>query len=98
MSKTEEYLIKMSKYVPNEGKDPLDIEFGRRLKEIIQKRDMQQKAAIIDLKWTNSTFYSYSSGRKRMRVDRFAQLVDRLGLTQSEVAYLLETYLENSDG
>ena len=88
----------LRKYRKNEGKNPLNIEFGRRLKEILDKRDMPSKAAIIDLGWSKSTFYTYSSGRRRMRVDRFAQLIERLSLTMSEIAYLCEPYWRDYNG
>ena len=94
MTKKEE----MAKYKPNQGNDPLDKEFGLRLREVLKKRGMPQKAAIADLGWKYSTYYGYSSGRKRMRIDRFADMVYKLRLTQSEVAQLLSVYWEEENG
>lgn len=93
MTKREE----LEKYKANQGNDPQDKEFGLKLREVLKKRGMQQKAAIVELRWAKSTFYGYSNGRKRMRIDRFADMVYKLRLTQSEVAELLSAYWEEDD-
>ena len=87
-----------TQYVRNTANDPKDKEFGRRMKELIKKRGLKNVQAIDILGWTYSTFYSYYCGRKRIRINRLAQLVDKLSLTQSEMASLLEIYWEDEDG
>ena len=87
----------MAQYKANQGNDPLDKAFGLKLREVLKKRGMPQKAAIADLGWKYSTYYGYSSGRKRMRIDRFADMVYKLRLTQSEVAELLSAYWEEDE-
>ena len=88
----------LAKYKPNQGNDPLDKECGRRIIELIRKRGMKHKDAVAVLGWTTTTLYSYTSGRKRLRINRFAQLVDGLQLTQSEMFQLLEVYMEEDNG
>ena len=88
----------LAKYKPNQGNDPLDKECGRRIIELIRKRGMKHKDAVEQLGWTTTTLYAYTSGRKRLRINRFAQLVDGLQLTQSEMFQLLEVYMEEDDG
>jgi len=94
MTKSEQ----LAKYIPNQGNDPLDKECGRRIIELIRKRGLKHKDAVKILGWTTTTLYSYTSGRKRLRINRFAQLVDGLQLKQSEVVYLLEVYWEDDNG
>ena len=87
----------LAKYIPNQGNDPLDKECGKRITELVKKRSLKSKDAAAMLGWSASKFYTYASGRKRLRINCFAQLVDRLSQNQQEVAYLLEVYWEEDD-
>lgn len=78
-------------------KRPVDIEFGKRLKEVLKKKRLTQREANALLGWSRLLMYYYTSGRKQIRIGRFAELVDKLSMTQGEVAYLLEPYWEDED-
>lgn len=78
-------------------KRPEDVEFGKRLKTLIKKKGLTQANANIVLGWSRTLIYYYTRGRKQIRIGRFAELVDKLSLTQREVAYLLEAYWEDEN-
>lgn len=80
--------IKRSK----DKKEPKDVDFGERLKVLLKKRNLKQIDACKVLGMSTTTIHFYTTGRRQMRVGRFAELVDKLSLTQGEVAYLLEAY------
>ena len=80
--------IKRSK----DKKEPKDVDFGERLKVLLKKRNLKQIDACKVLGMSTTTIHFYATGRRQMRVGRFAELVDKLSLTQGEVAYLLEAY------
>lgn len=79
-------------------KEPKDIEFGTRLKVLLKKRELTQLDACEVTGFSTTTMHFYATGRRQMRIGRFAELVDKLSLTQSEVAYLLEAYWGEEDG
>lgn len=86
--------IKRSK----DKKEPKDIEFGKRLKVLLKKRELTQLDASKVVGYSTTTMHFYATGRRQMRVGRFADLVDKLSLTQREVAYLLEAYWGEDNG
>lgn len=85
--------IKRSK----DKKEPKDIEFGTRLKVLLKKRELTQLDACQVVGISATTMHFYTTGRRQMRVGRFAEFVDKLSLTQGEVAYLLEAYWGEDD-
>ena len=78
--------------------EPDNIEFGKRLKEILTKRGMTQTEVGKIMGWSRCMIYYYTIGRKQMRIKRFAELVNKLSLTIAEVGYLLEAYWGEDDG
>ena len=86
--------IKRSK----DKKEPKDIEFGKRLKVLLKKRELTQLDACQVTGLSTTTMHFYATGRRQMRVGRFAELVNKLSLTIAEVGYLLEAYWGEDDG
>ena len=79
-------------------KEPKDIEFGTRLKVLLKKRELTQLDACQVTGLSTTTMHFYTTGRRQMRVGRFAELVNKLSLTIAEVGYLLEAYWGEDDG
>mgnify|MGYP002516846586 CR=1 FL=1 len=65
---------------------------GQKISPVFMKRNLKQIDACKVLGMSTTTIHFYATGRRQMRVGRFAELVDKLSLTQGEVAYLLEAY------
>lgn len=76
-----------------------DKEFGKRLMELIQNHGMDQSSLCNAIGISRTTMHYWVTGFRNMRVKNFALIVDALGLTTMETAYLLEAFwMEDEDG
>lgn len=73
---------------------PQDIEFGRRLKKICKDHHITQTDLCNITGLSKTMIYRWTNGGAVMKVHSFGIIVDALGLTAREVAYLLEAFWE----
>lgn len=73
-------------------------EFGDRFKYLLEKHNITQSGLCKISGISQSSMYYWANGIKNMRIKNFALIVDALGLTAREIAYLLEAFWEEEDG
>ena len=67
-------------------------EFGMRLEKLIRKRNISQTELSVMMGYSKPAIHHWLYGVCEMRVSTFAQVVDALQLSATEIAYLLEVY------
>lgn len=79
-------------------KNPQYIEFGKRLKTVLKDHHVTQKRLCQITGLSITMVGKWVGGLAIMKVHTFATIVDALGLTAMEIAYLLEAFWEDDDG
>lgn len=85
---------KASKQFP---KNPRYIEFGKRFKKVLKDHHITQKRLCQITGLSITMVGKWVGGIAIMKVHTFATIVDALGLTAMEIAYLLEAFWEDAD-
>ena len=67
-------------------------DFGMRLEKLIRKRNISQTELSVMIGYSKPAIHHWLYGVCEMRVSTFAQVVDALQLSATEIAYLLEVY------
>lgn len=80
------------------GMNPQYIDFGERLKKVLKDHRLSQKSLCQITGLSKTMVYKWTNGIAIMKVHTFAIIVDALGLTAMEIAYLLEAFWEDDDG
>ena len=77
---------------------PVDkTEFGIRLEKLIRKRNIRNREFARQIGYSEPAIHHWIYGLCEMRISTFANVVDVLQLSASEIAYLLEPFWENED-
>lgn len=92
-----EYYKGLEKGAAKRKPDPINAEFGRRLKEVFEKHGVSQKGVCRITGLSNTLMHFWANGYKTIRISAFAQIADKVSLTTSEIVYLLEPYWEDED-
>lgn len=79
-------------------KNPQYIEFGKRLKKVLKDHNITQKRLCQITGLSITMVGKWVGGLAIMKVHTFATIVDALGLTAMEIAYLLEVFWEDDNG
>ena len=72
-------------------------EFGSRLEKLIRKRNISNRDFSRKIGYSEPAIHHWIYGLCEMRISTFANVVDVLQLSASEIAYLLEPFWENED-
>lgn len=92
-----EYYKGMENGAAKRKKDPINEEFGRRLKEVFKKHGMSLRSVCEATGLSKTLMNFWANGYKTIRISAFAQIADKVSLTTSEIVYLLEPYWEDED-
>ena len=76
-------------------KPPNKSEFGIRLEKLMRKRNISQTDLAMMIGYSKPALHHWLYGLCEMRISTFAQIVDALQLSATEIAYLLEVFWED---
>lgn len=72
-------------------------EFGSRLEKLIRKRNISNRDFSRKIGYSEPAIHHWIYGLCEMRISTFANVVDVLQLSATEIAYLLEPFWEDED-
>ena len=72
-------------------------EFGIRLQKLIRKRNFKMREFSRLIGYSEPAVHHWMYGLCEMRISTFANVVDVLQLSATEIAYLLEPFWEDKD-
>ena len=72
--------------------------FGIQMEKVLQKRNISQTDLSRMLGYSKPAIHHWLYGLCEMRISTFAEIVDALQLSATEIANLLEVFWEDDDG
>ena len=78
---------------PREGTNK-NYEFGRRLTEVIDKRDMKYYHVAMECELGKASLCHYMYGNRMPRLDIFMKIARTMNFTDEEITYILGAFTE----